>query len=121
MKKLFFPQRLLDTLASEGTLTIEGNVVTILVRNRQAQTFTLEPAYRILRTVDGSADAAGLVGTIHTEQALRGKGAEIYLDSVVFRDTAYQADPGFIGEEQELMDKLADTELLARYLLENLL
>ena len=117
--KLFFSQRLLDSLAAEGKLSLEGNVVTIVTRNRQ--TFTLEPAYRILRTAGGSADAAGLVGTIHTEQALRGKGAEIYLDSVVFRDTAYQADPGFIGEEQELMDKLADTELLARYLLENLL
>jgi len=119
MKKIFFPQHLLASLSDEGKLTLEGNVVTI--RTRNPQTFTLEPAYRILRTSDGSPDPQGFVGTIHTEQALRDLQAEIYLDSVIYRDTAYQAESGYIGEEKELLDKLADTELLSKYLLDNLL
>ena len=46
--------------------------------------------------------------------------AEVYLDSIIYRDTPYQADPGFIGEEQEVMEKLSDTDLLARFLLETM-
>lgn len=116
---MFFPQRILDALADEGKLTIEGNVLTILSRDRPS--FELEPACRIARTADGGPDPHGLVGLIKSAKALREMGAEVYLDSVIYKDTAYQAEPGFIGEEKELMDKLADTELLARYLLENLL
>ena len=119
MKKLFFSQRMLDALAEEGKLIIESNVLTLLSKDRPS--FTLEPAYRILRTADGSHDPHGLVGVIRSEHALREMLAEIYLDSVIYRDTAYHAEQGFIGEEKELMEKLADTELLARYLLENLL
>lgn len=119
MKKIFFSQAILGSLADEGKLSLEGNVLTVFTKDRP--TFVLEPAFRILRTVDGREDPHGLVGQIRTEKALREMNAEVYLDSVVYRDSAYQAEQGFIGEEKELMDKLADTELLARYLLENLL
>lgn len=119
MKKLFFSQRMLAVLAEEGKLIIEGNVLTLLTKDRPS--FMLEPAYRILRTSDGGPDPHGMVGLIRSEHVLREMPAELYLDSVIYRDTAYQAEQGFIGEEKELMDKLADTELLARYLLENLL
>jgi hypothetical protein len=47
--------------------------------------------------------------------------AEIYLDSIIYRDMAYVAEPGFIGEKKELIETLSDTDLLARFLLENLL
>lgn len=110
---------MLDALAEEGKLILENNVLTLLAKDRPS--FTLEPAYRILRTSDGSPDPHGMVGLIRSEQALREISAEVYLDSIIYRDTAYQAEQGFIGEEKELMEKLADTELLARYLLENLL
>jgi hypothetical protein len=119
MKKMFFSQRLLGVLSDEGKIKLEGNVLTLLSRDRPA--FELEPAFRIARTADNGPDPHGLVGTIRSEKALREMNAEIYLDSVIYRDTAYEAESGFIGEEKELMDKLADTELLARYLLENLM
>ena len=119
MKKMFFPQQILDALSDEGKVRLEGNVLTILAGDNPS--FELEPAYRIARTADGGPDPHGLVGMIKSGKSLRVMSAEVYLDSVIYRDTAYQAEPGFIGEEKELMDKLADTELLARYLLENLL
>ena len=46
--------------------------------------------------------------------------AELYMNSVLYRDTAYEVEPGFIGEKKDLMDRLSDTDLLARFLLENL-
>lgn len=110
---------MLDALAEEGKLVLEGNLLTIPGGNRPS--FALEPACRILRTADGGPDPHGLVGAVRSERALREMQAEVYLDSVVFRETAYQTEPGYIGEEKELLEKLGDTELLARYLLENLL
>ena len=119
MGKLFFSQRVLDSLINEGKITLEGNVVTLTAPDRPR--FELEPAFRFVRTADGGPDHNNLVGLIKYEKELRGMHAEIYLDSIILRDTAYVVEPGFIGEKQELMDRLSDTDLLSRFLLENLL
>ncbi len=118
MKKVFFSQRMLDSLADEGRISLDHNVLTLLSKDRPS--FTLEPAFRFTGTADGKPDPRGLVGTIRSEKDIREMNAEIYLDSILFEETAYQTVPGFIGEEQELMEKLSDTDLLARFLLENL-
>lgn len=118
MKKFFFPQRLLDSLADEGKVRLDGNVLTIL--SKDSPSFELEPAYRFARTADGGADPHGLVGQIKSEKDLKDMKAEVYLDSVIYRETAYQGEPGFIGEEQDVLEKLSDTELLARFLLETM-
>ncbi len=119
MNKLFFSQRILDSLIDEGKIKLENNILTLL--SRDSPSFELEPAYRIVRTAGGSPDPNRLVGLIRTEREFRTMGAEAYLNSVIYRNTAYEAEPGFIGEKQELMDRLSDTDLLARFLLENLL
>jgi hypothetical protein len=119
MKKVFFSQRLLGSLTDEGKISLDQNVLTLLSKNRPS--FKLEPAFRFTGTADGRPDPHGLVGTIKSEKELRDMKAELYLDSIIFEDSAYQSVPGFIGEEREVMEKLSDTELLARFLLENLL
>jgi hypothetical protein len=119
MNKIFFSQQILDGLISEGRMTLDGNVLTLLVPGRPS--FELEPAYRITGTADNGPDPNGLVGQIKYEKDLHAAKAEIYLDSILFRETAYRADPGFIGEKKELLDRLSDTELLARFLLDSLL
>ncbi len=119
MKKLFFSQRILDTLIDQGKLKLEKNILTLLSGDRPS--FELEPAYRIVRTADGSQDPNRLTGMIRSEREFRTMGAEAYLSSVIYRNVAYEAEPGFIGEKQELMDRLSDTDLLTRFLLEHLL
>ncbi len=119
MNKLFFSQRILDSLIDEGKLKLEKNILTLLSGDRPS--FELEPACRIVRTADGSRDPNRLVGLIRSEREIRTMGAEAYLNSVIYRNVAYEAEPGFIGEKQELVDRLSDTDLLARFLLENLL
>jgi hypothetical protein len=119
MKKFFFSQRILDALTGEERIKLDGNRITILANGNP--TFELDPAFRFLRTADGSHDPNNLVGEIKYEKDLRVLHAEIYLDSIIYRETAYVVEPGFIGEKKELLDRLSDTELLARFLLENLL
>lgn len=119
MNKLFFSQRILDALINEEKISLDGNTITILSKDRAA--FELDPAFRFTRTADGCRDPHDLVGMIRLEKDMRAMHAEIYLDSIIYKDTAYVVEPGFIGEKKELIDKLSDTELLARFLLENLL
>jgi hypothetical protein len=119
MNKLFFSQRILDALIDEGTIKLDQNVITILSKDNPS--FELQPAYRFARTADGGPDPHNLVGLIKYEKDIKAMSAEIYLDSIIYRDVAYVAETGYIGEKKELMETLSDTDLLARFLLENLL
>jgi hypothetical protein len=119
MSKVFFSQTVLDGLINEGKITLEGNILTLLAPDRPS--FELEPAFRITATADNSPDPHGLVGKIRYEKSLRAAKAEIYMDSIIYGETAYRADPGFVGEKKELIERLSDTELLTRFLLDSLL
>ncbi len=119
MTKMFFSQRILDSLTGENKIRLDGNIITLLTPDMPS--FELEPAYRIIRTADNGPDPHGLVDKIKYEKELKAINAELYLDSLIFGDTAYQVEPGFIGEQKELIDKLSDTELLTRFLLDSLL
>jgi hypothetical protein len=118
MKKLFFSHRILDSLVEEGRIKLEKNILTLLEGDQPS--FELEPAYRFVKTADNSADPNNLVGRIKYEIEIKAMHAELYMHSVLYRDTAYEVEPGFIGEKKELIDRLSDTDLLARFLLENL-
>ena len=119
MNKMFFSQTVLAQLTDEGKLQLDKNILTLLTPDRPS--FELEPAYKIIRTADGSQDPHGLVGQIKYEKELKAEHAEAYLDSLLYRDIAYTVEPGFIGEKKELLDRLSDTELLARFLLDTLI
>jgi hypothetical protein len=119
MNKIFFSQRILDSLIEEGKIKLDRNVLTLLISDNPS--FELEPAFRFTKTSDGGPDPHGLVGQIKYEKDLKALNAEIYLDSIIYADVAYEVEPGFIGEKKELLDRLSDTELLARFLLDTLI
>jgi hypothetical protein len=119
MHKIFFSQRILDALIDEGKIKLDNNVITLLLHDNPS--FELEAGYRFIKTSDGTADPHGLVGQIKYEKDLKALNAEIYLDSVIYKDIAYEVEQGFIGEKKELIERLSDTELLARFLLDTLL
>jgi hypothetical protein len=118
MIKLFFSHRILDSLVEEGKIKLENNILTLL--GGEHPSFELEPACRFVNTVDNSSDPNNLVGLIKSEKEIKAMQAELYLNSVLYRDTAYEVEPGFIAKGKELINRLSDTELLKRYLLENL-
>jgi hypothetical protein len=132
MKQFFFSQSMLDSMSDAGKIRVEQGVLTMLGSGNPA--FDLLPAFRFVRTIDDGPDPAGLVGHIRSERELRALGAEICMDSVIYRDVAYQADPGFIAEKRsaggrpgtEAAQRPAGTAApddseLSRYLLDNLL
>jgi hypothetical protein len=119
MSTIFFSQNLLDALIEEGRIKIDHNIMTLLTKEQHS--FALEPAYRVVRTIAGSADTYQLLGAIKTEQELKNLNAEAYQNSIIIGSIGYEAEPGFLGDEQTVMEKLSDTDLLARFLLENML
>jgi hypothetical protein len=52
MNKIFFSQRILDSLTGEGRIKLDGNVITLFAPDKPS--FELEPAYRFVRTSDGA-------------------------------------------------------------------
>src|SRR5512136_1488367 len=98
MKKLFFSQGMLDSMVEAGKIKVDKGVLTMLAGDNP--TFSLLPAYRIVKTIDDGPDPNGLVGQIRSEAELRELGAEVYMDSVIYKDVAYQADTGFIAEKR---------------------
>jgi hypothetical protein len=119
MGKMFFSQRILGALVEEGKVRLDSNKLTVLAGNKPS--FELEPAFRFIRTADNGPDLHKFVGKIKYEKALKAMNAEIYLNSIIYQETAYEVEPGYIGEKQELMDSLSDNDILARFLLENLI
>ncbi len=98
MKRLFFSQGMLDSMVEAGKIKVDKGILTMLAGDNP--TFALMPAHRIVKTIDDGPDANGLVGQIRSEAELKGQGAEIYMDSVIYRDVAYQVDTGFIAEKR---------------------
>jgi hypothetical protein len=119
MTKMFFSQRILDGLIDEGKIKLDKNILTLLSGHRPS--FELKAGYRILSTADNSQDPHCLVGQIRYAREVKTMGAEVFLDSLIYQDVAYELESGFIGEEKELIDRLSDADLLAQFLLENLL
>ena len=97
MKRIFFSQSMLDSMVDAGKIKVDKGVLTMLTGDNP--TFELKQAYRLVRTIDDAVDPNGLVGQIRSEAELKELGAEIYMDSVIYRDIAYQADPGYIAEK----------------------
>jgi hypothetical protein len=89
---------MLDSMVEAGKIKVDKGILIMLAGNHP--TFSLHPAFRIVRTIDDSADPNGLVGQIRSEAGLRELGAETYMDSVIYKDIAYQADTGFIAEKR---------------------
>jgi len=97
MKRIFFSQSMLDSMVDAGKIKVDRSVLTMLTGDNPI--FELKQAYRFVKTVDDAADPSGLVGQIRSEAELKELGAEIYMDSIIYRDVAYQADPGYIAEK----------------------
>lgn len=89
---------MLDSMVDAGKIKVDKSVLTMLTGDNP--TFELKQAYRFVKTIDDTIDPSGLVGQIRSGAELRELGAEIYMDSVIYRDIAYQADPGYIAEKK---------------------
>jgi hypothetical protein len=89
---MFIAQATLESWVDSGRVEVGKD--TVVLRN-VGRTYHLEPAVRFLASVEGSA--AELVGKVLTERRIGELGGELMGDSVVFGDSAFQVESGYIG------------------------
>ncbi len=95
MTKLFISQERLDAWSGDSKIALAGDRMTL---SSDGRAFHLRPAVRFLRVVGGDPDPNGLVETVVDEQALEQMGADSYMNSCIVGETAYDVQPGFLGE-----------------------
>jgi len=119
-EKLFFSQDILDVWCGEEKVKVEGEMLTI---NRNPPTnFRLIPAYRIISIAGGGEDLQKWVNKVKTREELEAAGADVYMNSVLIGDTAYDAEYGYLAEpiKAEKKEEKTDDALLTEFLLKNL-
>lgn len=94
MSRLFVSQELLDQWAVEGKIELVGNTLKLLAEQRA---FHLLPGVRFLSLAAGQ-DRAKLLGRVKSEEQLQTLGAELYMNSVLLEEDAYDVQCGFLAE-----------------------
>jgi hypothetical protein len=93
--KLFLPQTTLEEWALDDKADIkEGKLV---VTEEKDSSYPVTPAVHFLRLVSGNDDKK-LVAKVKTQEQLQGWGAELFGDSVILGETAYEVAPGYLAE-----------------------
>ena len=95
---LFVPQSVLDKWSEQGKVAVDGHVLTLLA---EGKSFQLTSAVRFLKMEAGD-DVAKLLAKVKTTEALKGMGAEHYMDSVILGEVAYQVQQGFLADAYAL-------------------
>ncbi len=119
-EKLFFSQDILDAWCEEEKVQVDGEVLTI---NRTPPSkFQLIPAYRIIKVAGGGEDPNKWVNKVKTRKELEEAGADVYMNSVLVGETAYDTEYGYLAEpmKAEKKEEKSDESLLTEFLLKNL-
>lgn len=95
MARLFISQDRLDAWSAEQRVSVAGDVMTLADDGRS---FRIQPAVRFLRVAGNTDDPHQLVDTVQDERSLDDMGADHYMYSVILGETAYDVQPGFVGE-----------------------
>ncbi len=96
LAKVFIPQQTIDDWLSTDEVEVHGDV---LIFQEDGRRLRLVGASRFLRIAGGPAasDSRALVGRVKDEAAMASLGAEVYMDSVLLGDIAYDVASGFMA------------------------
>jgi hypothetical protein len=95
MARLYISGSKLESLTAANKVSIDGEVLHLTDLGRS---FRILPAVRFLGVAGGDGDPHGLVGTVKSEEELVGMGADHMATSVIYVDTAYEVQQGFVGD-----------------------
>ncbi len=97
MARLFISQERLDEWTADEKASLVGEVLTLTELGRS---FTVETAVRFMKVAGGEPDPNDWLNRVKTEGDLAEVGADLYMDSVIHGDVAYDVQPGFLGRAQ---------------------
>ena len=92
-ERMFIAQSTLEAWVDSGHVDVRENVAYLKKVHRA---YTLEPAVKFVSVVP-SDRGQKLIGKVLTERRIIELGGELLGDSVLFGETAFQVEPGFVG------------------------
>lgn len=95
MARLFISVAKLESLTAANKVSIDGDVMKL---NELGRSFRIVPAVRFLGVAGGDPDPHELVGLVKSEEELAGMGADHMATSVIYVDTAYDVQQGYVGD-----------------------
>ena len=98
MPRIYVSQKRVQQWTEEGRVHIEGNQMTLPELGRM---FRLTEAFYVERAVSDGGDVLGIKGRVKTRNQIAQLGGEVFLNSLVIGDAAYEGDPGFVGEPMQ--------------------
>lgn len=116
-KKIFLPQEKLEAWVKDGRVSFSDNVITTLTGNRLK--YKLVPAYKFIKLTSGDVDEPKLLGSVKTKDDIKHLKPDIFLDSIIIGDIAYEVEMGYIGNLKIDDEEMDDIKLLSKYILEN--
>lgn len=119
-EKLFFSQDIIDAWCDEAKVKVENDVLTI---NRTPPArYRLIAAYRVMKVAGDGADTQKWINKVKTKEELEKAGADIYMNSIIIGDTAYDAEYGYLAAPivEEKKEEKTSEALLTEFLLKNM-
>lgn len=95
MARLYISQARVDSWSAEDRIAISGETMTLVEHGRA---FTIQPAVRFLAVSGAEEDPHDLLGKVKALDELEQMGADHMASSVIYVETAYDVENGFIGE-----------------------
>jgi hypothetical protein len=93
--RIFVSQQRVQQWTEEGRVAVDGSVMNLPELGR---TFKLTEAFFVQRVVSEGGDAFKLTGRVKTRAQIAAIGGEVFLNSLIIGDAAYEGDPGYVGE-----------------------
>lgn len=101
--KVFIPQAVIDTWVAGDRVDVSGDVLSL----RGGGALRLGPASLFLKLSAGADQPHALLGKVKGEQDIARLGGESYMTSVILGDSAYEVEPGFMGDPIDGTDRAA--------------
>jgi hypothetical protein len=110
--KVFLPQERVDAWVTAEKVELAGETLTFRPAGLRLR---LVPGFYFDRIAGGSDEGHQLLGRAKSRAAVAALGAEVYMNSVLLGETAYEVEPGFIAKP---VDPSCTRSLLATALAE---
>ncbi|MCK6549548.1 hypothetical protein L6R52_27175 [Myxococcota bacterium] len=92
--RMFIAQSTLEAWMDTGNVDVRENLVVLTKLQRS---YTIEPAVRFVSVVPDEGAASGLIGKVLTERRILELGGEILGNSVLFGESAFVVEAGYVG------------------------
>jgi hypothetical protein len=93
--KVFIPQDVVDSWVTADTVELSGEVMTF---RGAGVSLRMVPGYYFDHVSAGTDVGHNLLGRAKAKAAIAALGAEVYMNSVIVGETAYDVEVGFVAK-----------------------